>query len=225
MSRELMKAETVEKMQVWKSNWKGALRSIEVTKEMTYPELRRLDSPSVSMMNIGEKSTENGVMVFQALVNNIVEFLGAEWSKEQILETGKICFDEAHYLTFAELSHFAKKAKAGGFDKVYGKFTPITFMEWFTEYTSDNMNQRMYFFSNGYNTSEWTAPKDPVDPEKIEEAVIEFQLGLAAEEVNEGLSRKEIREMIDETPDRFRKLINESSSQKEAEKLVDDETK
>lgn len=165
MNKALTKTETVQQMSVWKSNWKEALRNISVTKEMTFADLRKLETPSVSMLNIGEKSTENGVMVFQALVNNIVKFLGAEWTTEQVLECGKICFDEAHYLTFAELAQFAQKAKSGGFEKVYGKFTPATFMEWFVVYCSDNLEQRQNYFMN--QKPIFLPPENPVSEELV----------------------------------------------------------
>jgi len=173
-NKTLTKITTTENVQLWKNNWKGALGAIKVTKDMSFTDLRKLDTPSVSMMNYGEKTTENGVRIFQALVLNIVKFLGAEWTDDQILECGKICFDEANYLTFAELSHFAQKAKAGGFEKVYGKFTTATFMEWFTLYTEQNFIERTGYFSGADKKIEWTEPANPVPTEKVKSFLKEF---------------------------------------------------
>ncbi len=164
-NKSLVKTETTQVMNLWKSDWKGQMSTVRVTKEMTFSELRALDTPSVSMMNVGEKTPENGIRIFQAWVLNIVKFLGAEWTTEQVLECGKICFDEAHYLTFAELSHFAQKAKSGGFEKVYGKFTPATFMEWFVTYCSENLEQRKNFFMN--EKPLYLPPENPVSEELV----------------------------------------------------------
>lgn len=161
---------------------------------MTYPELHKLDTPSVSMLNVGTKSTENGVRVFQLLVLNIVKFLGAEWSEEQIKDCGKICFDEANYLTFAELSHFAKKAKSGGFEKVYGKFTPATFMDWFTIYTTQNLEERAMYHSNN-KKGVWIEPENPVQEERIMGFLKDFtesmQKQIQTEQAAEFLKRDE----------------------------------
>lgn len=164
-NKSLVKTETTQVMNLWKSDWKGQMSTVRVTKEMTFSELRALDTPSVSMMNVGEKTPENGIRIFQAWVLNIVKFLGAEWTTEQVLECGKICFDEAHYLTFAELSHFAQKAKSGGFEKVYGKFTPATFMEWFVTYCSENLEQRKNYFMN--EKPLYLPPENPVSEELV----------------------------------------------------------
>lgn len=164
-NKSLVKTETTQVMNLWKIDWKGQMSTVRVTKEMTFSELRALDTPSVSMMNVGEKTPENGIRIFQAWVLNIVKFLGAEWTTEQVLECGKICFDEAHYLTFAELSHFAQKAKSGGFEKVYGKFTPATFMEWFVTYCSENLEQRKNFFMN--EKPAYLPPENPVSEELV----------------------------------------------------------
>jgi len=112
-------------------------------------------------------------------VKNIVTFLGAEWSDKQVLECGKICFDEAHYLSFAELAHFAQKAKSGGFEKVYGKFTPATFMEWFVTYCAENLAQRQNYFMN--SKPEFVEPENPVSEELVLSAFKDFRDNLTSE--------------------------------------------
>lgn len=210
-------------MTVWRQNWKQGLAAITVSKEMTFPQLYALDTPSVSTLNFGQKTTDNGVAVFAALIFKIQQFFGAKWETEQIADCAKVCFDEWHYLTFAELAHFAQKAKSGGFKEdgkalMYGQFVPATLIDWFCTYSADNLAERGRFF--GAKKTEFTEPENPVDPEVIESAIIELKLGMAADEMDVAESRREIRKQIDESYVRFNKLIADSDSQKEAEKLV-----
>lgn len=144
----------------------------KVNKEMSFVELNQLATPSVSALNQGTGTIENGVRVFTLMVLNIVKFFGAEWSEMQVKECGQLCFEAGHYLSFAELSHFAKKAKSGQFEKVYGKFSPITFMAWFNAYLGENLVEREMYYAN--QKTAFIEPENMVEPEKVFTALKNF---------------------------------------------------
>jgi len=125
-------------------------------------------------LNVGEKSTQKGVAVFQKLVLDIVKFFGGDWSEDQIQDCGEVCFNEWHYLTFAELKHFIHKVKSGGFKEVgkpviYGQFVPATLIDWFCIYASDNLRERENYFSN--SKPEWKEPENPVSDEIVNQVI------------------------------------------------------
>lgn len=143
---------------------------------MTFPELRKLNTPSVSMLNVGEKSTVKGVAVFQKLVLDIVNFFGGDWSKEQIKDCGEVCFNEWYYLTFAELKHFIHNVKSGGFKEhgkpvMYGSFVPATLIDWFCSYAAQNIKERENYFSN--SRPPFVEPENPVSDETVNQVVNE----------------------------------------------------
>src|SRR6478736_5595742 len=178
MEKALQKATSSSTMSAWLLNWKQGLATLNISAEMTFSQLYALDTPSVSTLNIGQKSTDNGIAVFAALIFKIQQFFGAKWEADMIADCAKVCYDEWYYLTFAELAHFAQKAKSGGFKEgnrslVYGQFLPATLIDWFCRYASDNLNERGQYFKGV--KPQWQEPENPVSAESIKEAVKEFE--------------------------------------------------
>lgn len=143
-----------------------------------------MDTPSISLLNYGEKNTNKGEAVFAALIFKVMQFFGGTWNEAQIADCAKVCFDEWYYLTFAELAHFAQKAKSGGFKEegkqlLYGQFSPANLIDWFVTYTSENMRERGEYF--GKQKTAWVEPENPVPYEKFGETVEELARQLTEE--------------------------------------------
>ena len=166
-------------MEQWRENWKDCLGKLNISSTSTLPELLNLDTPPVSLLNKGLNGSKvNGIAVFAALINRIQQFFDAKWGKETIMDCAKVCFDEWYYLTFAELAHFAQKAKSGGFKEdgkslVYGTFSPATLIDWFCRYAAENLEYREAYFG-GKNHNVWVEPENPVSPERFKAAMDEF---------------------------------------------------
>lgn len=163
---------------------------------MAYSQLYKLDTPSVSLLNYGEKNTLKGEAVFSSLVLKIVKFFGGNWTDPQIIDCGKVLYNEGYYLTFAELAHFAQKAKAGGFKVegqalVYGQFTTITMIDWFSTYIGENLKQRG---EHSEKRPTWVEPENPVSPERMSELIAEFEVQITAEKEAERKEEIEKRE-------------------------------
>ena len=143
--------------------------SEKVTAQLTFEEIYKMDTPAISTMNYGEKNTDNGKKVFEALIFNIVKYYGAAWDISQVRDCAKNCFQEWHYLSFAELSHFAKKVKTGAFGKIFGQFTPAVFIEWLRAYADETDILRGEYFGKHKTVTNWTEPINPVSDERIKE--------------------------------------------------------
>lgn len=189
-----------------------------ITKDLTFPELCKLDTPSVSLLNYGEKSTDKGVAVFQKLVLKIVQFYGGNWTEQQILDCGKVCFDEWNYLTFAELAHFSQKAKSGAYkqdDKplMYGSFTPAVLIDWFCTYAADNLKERAAYFAN--KRPAFVEPQNPVPQEQVQLALSNFAARMFDENKDERIERDELYKKIDEGVKNFNELMKLNKTIKE----------
>jgi hypothetical protein len=179
---------------MWIENWRQGITDLKVSKEMTFAELWKMDTPSVSALNAGQKDTLNGEAVFAGLVRSLVKFFGNPWTADMIMDCAKVCFNEWHYLTFAELSHFAQKAKSGGFKEegksmMYGQFSPAVLIDWMCTYSAQNLQERGNFFQNK-KVSTWQEPENPVPIEKIKEAFAHLEDELTEEKRLEAIERE-----------------------------------
>lgn len=171
-------------IQTWKQNWPQLLGATKVTTSMTYADLRKLDTPSISTLNYGEKNTLKGESVFQSLILKLVQYFEADWSEEKVMECGKICFEEWHMLTFADLLQFSKLVKCGGLKRdgqalIYGKLTPATIIDWFCAYSEMKLAEKQAYHEN--YKPEWKSPENPVPDEKISELFQTFTSTLQSE--------------------------------------------
>lgn len=125
-------------------------------------EVLRIGTPSISTLNTGTGSRENGLLVFRTIILSVLEYYGTEWSEIQYLETADMMHREYHWLQIAEIKHFVLNAKAGTYNvkksisrktatgylteeydgKIYGKLAPVTLMKWLSEYANESLSAR-----------------------------------------------------------------------------------
>jgi hypothetical protein len=148
------------------------LAELPIVSDTPFSDIYKHDNTAISIVNKGMGNKDLGISIFQACMISILEFVGAEWKETQLNDAATIFFDECYWFTFAELKHFAKRAKSmklGG-GKIYGAFTPATFMEWVAEYSEQAFYERSkYFPSISNRINGWTEPQNPVSAEKIKE--------------------------------------------------------
>lgn len=141
-------------------------------------ELYKMNTPTISELVKGEGKKDKGVAVFAAMVLRLVQFFGGTWTKEQIMECAQVCYDEWYYFTFAELGHFAQRAKAGKFkigDRalIYGPFSPSTLIDWLTTYAAETDEKRGAYYGAMKSTT-WAEPENPVSDERVKALFDEF---------------------------------------------------
>jgi hypothetical protein len=81
-------------------------------------------------------------MVFEAVVVQLLEWLGVEWSAMQIRETAELMSSEYHWMSLAEIKGFTAKIKAGHFGKEWGKLRPMMLMGWMLDWSADLLDAR-----------------------------------------------------------------------------------
>jgi len=176
------------------------MAEIKVSSDMDFIALREMNTPAVAVLNAGEQNTLKGEAVFGALIHGLVKFFGAVWTPAQIAECAKVCFDEWYYLSFAEVAHFAQRARAGYFKEpgkplFFGQFSPANIIEWLCTYTAENLQQREAYYCNPHNGNTWIPPAEPVSDACVQQlkdvaALIEAQMIATQKEEAEERQRK-----------------------------------
>ncbi len=143
------------------------------------PELYRQDLPSLSSL---EAPLENGPVVLQLVILEILDFIGQEWTKNQITDCSVLAYQEYHWFNTGELKQFSQRVKVGYFGKIYGKFAPAHLMEYLRDY-SDEM---------------WEARADYYGKKRIEESPVYTPLTQEEQEQQEKYfaSLKELAERL-----------------------------
>jgi hypothetical protein len=114
-----------------------------------------------------EKPLENGVLVLQLVILEILDFIGAEWPKNQIQECSELVYREYYWFTIGELKQFSIRVKTGYFGKIYGKFAPMHLMEYFKDYSDEMFEARADYF--GKKRPELEVKEEvPLTPEEEE---------------------------------------------------------
>lgn len=170
------------------------LREIRVNVDTPATELYRLNTPPLSSLN---EPFINGVLVLQLLIIEILDFLGVEWSENQIQDCGELAYPEYYWFTIAELKQFSQRVKMGYFGKIYGKFSPSTLMEYFKDYAGDMLGARAEYYGNK-KIEPPVAHLTPLTPEEqeIQDKYFKSLVSLAEKlcSPNSDQSKKEKRE-------------------------------
>ena len=124
---------------------------------MAAPELYRLNLPALSSL---EEPKTNGVLVLQLVILEILDFMGQEWTPNQITECSELSYQEYYWFTIGELKQFAMRLKTGYFGKIYGKFAPAHLMEFLKDYSDEMFEARADYFGKAklQQTPEQSAP-------------------------------------------------------------------
>lgn len=128
---------------------------------------------SVSAVNRGMGDKENGITFFECLVLELLEYYGVTWGDYPIRESCELLFAEYHWMTAAELKHFAQKLKAAQYGKMYGNFKPAILMECFADYSADALRARAGY-QQRKETKELELQPGDVGPERVQQALKEM---------------------------------------------------
>ncbi len=165
-----------------------------------------MSTPAISSIVKGEAGKEKGIAVFSAMILSLAKFYGGNWEPAQIRESALVCYDEWYYFTFAELSHFSKRAKTGFFGKMYGLFSPAILIDWLSTYAAETDSKRGSYFGNAKPQIE--EPENPVDPEKIKKLVSELEHELFIQKVDEEIESQRKRS---ESINRYNEMIKKQA--------------
>lgn len=147
MSNHLIKKQQEALTQITNENWLSVWQQLPVKADMLPLEILQKSTPELSTLNRGTGSTENSIMMLEAVVLMLLEFYGVEWSELQVRETAELWSSEYYWLHIAEIKHFLTKCKTGKYGKVFGKFSASTLMEWLGQYAAESMASREELFT------------------------------------------------------------------------------
>lgn len=113
--------------------------------------------------------------MYELIILMILEFYGVEWKDELVSETAEMLYDDYYWFTIAELKHFMLMCKSGKFGKVYGKFTPVTFIDWMGQYSEESLKIReqnaLSAASDERYDERWASQDDRKGEQIIEDSV------------------------------------------------------
>jgi len=90
-------------------------------------------------------------MFMNAIITQIAEYYGAEWSDLTTKDLSKTLYFDNYSLGLEGWIHFCKRLKSGYFGKVYGKFTPAMLVDYVNIYYSEWQEQHATIHANGSN--------------------------------------------------------------------------
>lgn len=162
-NNQIQRIESQQIKAITKENWPTALALLPIKADSPPSEVLRLGTPEVSTFNRGCTTPENGIQVFEVLVQAIVKFYGTGWGAQQ-REVAELMFSKYYWLHMAEIRQFSLKAKAGDFNKkdsitirdnegkflgteewdgkLYGPLTPAVLMKWMERFATDSTAAR-----------------------------------------------------------------------------------
>lgn len=122
----------------WLPVWNNHIISGQL--EMT--EVVKMPSPQLHEFGMNEKlSVHEGILLFQAKIISLVKFMGADWDKEMASEAAKIAYQEANWMTVAEVKYFINRVMSGKYPHPKN-FSPATFMEFLNSYINETLATR-----------------------------------------------------------------------------------
>lgn len=155
-------------------------------------EVVNLKQPSISSVNFGQPNTENGITIFEEIILSILDFYNAEWKPMSIRDCAEMAFSSYYHWTLAELKHFTLKFKTGDFHEIYGfsKIIPEHLMKSFSAYDHELTYARgIYKPANQPGERELV---NPVDPERVFEALRNFRMQIIEEKASKEPTKQEI---------------------------------
>lgn len=172
----------------WLQNW----RQIEIKGESAMLEVVSLKQPAISSVNFGQQNTENGITIFEEIILSILDFYNVEWKPMSIRDCAEMAFSSYYHWALAELKHFTLKFKTGDFHEIYGfsKLIPEHLMKSFAAY-----DQELTYARGTYNQKikpEQRELVNPVDPERVFEALRSFKMQMMEENAANRPTKEEI---------------------------------
>jgi hypothetical protein len=122
----------------WLPEWSSL--SISANEEMT--AVVKMASPQLHEYGVNEKMNEpEGVLLFQAQIIKLVKFMGADWDKEMAKEAAKLAYQEANWMTVAEVKFFINRIMFGKYES-HKNFTPAIFMQFLNSFINETLATR-----------------------------------------------------------------------------------
>lgn len=117
----------------------------------------------------GQKDYTECIMFMNAIVVQIAEYYGIEWSDLTTRDLCKTLYFEYYALGVEGWVHFCKRLKSGYFGKVYGKFTPAILVDYVNIYYSEFTEQHATINANGSNrfTSQFNSINEAIQGVKM----------------------------------------------------------
>jgi hypothetical protein len=94
------------------------------------------------MVNRGQATPENSILLFGTVIAGLLDWLGVGWTAEQSMETAELMSAEYHWMSLAEIKAFTSKIKAGHFGKEWGKLRPMMLMGWMLDWSGEVLEAR-----------------------------------------------------------------------------------
>lgn len=175
------------------SNWQQSYQEIKISSTTTPTQVLALNTPALNQL--GRVNEEmRGVAVFQFAILNLVDYMGAGWTQGQITEAGELAYQEAYWLSLAELKLFITRIKTSYY-KSHKNFTPVVFMEFLQEFTSEMYHERGAYYAAQQKKSDWVEPDNPVSDEVVSIAFAKLKHDMMKVESDATIIAKEREEL------------------------------
>lgn len=119
------------------------MQTLPVKAECGIAEIVRVQSASLSAVNIGTGNTITAQAVIAKLLLDTTAYFGVSWTKIQVTECAAMWVSEYYWMSMAEIKHFLTKLKTGQYSKDdYRHLSPFQLMGWLQEYTDELLIER-----------------------------------------------------------------------------------
>lgn len=123
--------------------------------------------PVVALSSLGKQGDEMvGEIVWQMAVADLAEFMGGNWSEHMMIECGRLAYQEAYFMTLAELKLFATRVKTGTYTS-HKNFGPSVLMEHLQTYLQELYTERANYHGGQLKKTVFVEPEHPVPEEKV----------------------------------------------------------
>lgn len=111
-----------------------------VTAQQTPVDIVKVPSPQLHELGkVGESL--QGLLLWNAQVISVAKFFSADWDSLMAKETAQIAYQEANWMTVAEVKYFIARLKAGKYPH-NKNLSPAVFMEFLNEYINEVLANR-----------------------------------------------------------------------------------
>ena len=189
-----------------KLHWLPAWNNIEISANQDIATVVKIQSPQLHEFGDNETLGEKeGLLIFQAQIIRLVKFMGGDWDKDMTKEAAKLAYQEANWMTIAELKFFINRVMCGKYDS-HKNFTPAIFMQFLNDFINETLSTRGAV--NSYQWRQSPAPDETlfpthdttgkeikyVTPEQVQAAVIQLTKDFALIAEQQELERVRQRE-------------------------------
>lgn len=96
-----------------------------------------MKSPQLHEMGMNQAGKElEGILLLHAQIISLVKFMGADWDRDMAKEAAQLAYQEANWMTVAEVKYFITRIKCGKYTSNQN-FKPGIFMEYLNEYINE----------------------------------------------------------------------------------------